>query len=537
MKRRDFLRHALLGPALLGTVPVRLQAAVEKATGIPAPDLILELKATEAEASLLKGPSTRVWLYRGKVLKGDPQSLAFLPDPYPLPILRARKGQRVRIEFVNALPEQSIIHWHGLHVPEAMDGHPRYVIGPGKRYVYEFEIRNRAGTYWFHPHPHGHTGKQIYFGLAGLFLVSDEEEQSLGLPSGEQDVTLVLQDRSFDGDNQLIFLPDAGEGSGMSRGMMDGGMMGGMMGGGMMGGMMARMMGFLGDRIVVNGQPDFTLPVATRPYRLRLLNASNSRIYKLAWSDGAPLTVIASDGGLLPRPVKRPYLSLAPAERAELWVDFGRWPPGTELTMESLPFTGIMEMGGGMMGGMMGAMASALPNGARFPVFRVRVEGRGKGGPGLPSQLTAIPAPDPRKAVNWRHPRVFHLTLAMMQWGINRRQFQMEAVAPDEKVRLDTAEVWEFANDGAMGMMAMAHPMHIHGLQFRVLERRGGSRNPGGLHEGLVEEGWKDTVLVMPGERVKVLLDFREYPGLFVFHCHNLEHADSGMMRNYLVQA
>ena len=147
---------------------------------------------------------------------------------------------------------------------------------------------------------------------------------------------------------------------------------------------MDQMMGFLGDRILVNGRPDFVLPVATRPYRLRFLNGSNSRIYKLGWSDGTPLTVIATDGGLLSKPVQRPYVMLAPAERIELWVDFSGRKVGSELTLQSLEFVGVDSdrMPGGSSGGMggMGMMHGprALPNGVPFPVMKVRVERESK---------------------------------------------------------------------------------------------------------------------------------------------------------------
>jgi FtsP/CotA-like multicopper oxidase with cupredoxin domain len=119
-----------------------------------------------------------------------------------------------------------------------------------------------------------------------------------------------------------------------------------------------------------------------------------------------------------------------------------------------------------------------------------------------------------------------------MQWTINGRIFQMENVADDEIVQLGSTEIWEFNNTGGgmMNMMNMPHPIHLHGKQFRVIERSGV------MHEGYVDEGWKDTVLLMPGERIRILVDFNDYPGLFLYHCHNLEHEDMGMMRNYFVK-
>jgi FtsP/CotA-like multicopper oxidase with cupredoxin domain len=517
LDRRDFLRLSGLGVAtllagsLLGGCASHEQVTPIR-TASPA-DLEIALQATRAQVSILPGQATGVWTYQAQVIQGDPASLQTLPGSYLGPILRVRQGQRVRIAFTNGLPEPSIVHWHGLRVPDDMDGHPRHAIGPSQTYTYEFQVLNRAGTYWFHPHPHELTGPQVYKGLAGLFLVSDDEEAAAGLPSGEYDIPLIIQDRTFDADNQLLYLA---------------------------GGMMQQMMGFLGDRVLVNGQPDLALAVATRPYRLRLLNGSNSRIYKLGWEDGAPLTVIATDGGLLERPVQRPYITLAPAERVELWVDFSGRPLGSELRLQSLAFAGA-EAGG--MGMMMGP-APALADGSEFTVLRVRVERASTGRQALPERLSTIPRYRLEDAVNRKKPRAFTVTLQGMRWTINGRAFEMERVARDEEVRLDTLEVWEFINQpGRMGMMGgmveeMAHPMHIHGLQFQVLGREARPEMTASwntVSAGYVDEGWKDSVLMMPGERVRLLVKFQDFAGMYLYHCHNLEHEDQGLMRNYRV--
>jgi len=244
--------------------------------------------------------------------------------------------------------------------------------------------------------------------------------------------------------------------------------------------------------------------------------------------------------------MQRSYVTLAPGERLELWADFSRHAVGTELTMRSLPFAGDMAMsgnmmGGGMMGGgMMGMMGNQkLPNGAAFPVFKVRVERREKAPGALPKRLSTIVRHRAEDAVNFRRPRVFNITMGMMQWGVNGRSFEMEGVADDEIVRLNTLEVWEFANDASMGMMGMmAHPMHVHGLQFQVLERTvkpALAEAVNSVSAGYVDEGWKDEVFLMPGERAKVLLAFKDFGGLFPYHCHMLEHAETGLMRNYRV--
>jgi blue copper oxidase len=526
--RRDFLRMAglgtlgVLGSGTIGSLLSACSAAaapVLDTNGMPMrdpswePDVELLLRATPGEVQIFPGRPTAVWTYQGELLKGNLDSLQLLPQSYLGPVLHFRAGQKVRIHFNNDLSEPSIIHWHGLHVPHEMDGHPMNVIDPGETFTYEFQITNRAGTYWFHPHPHGRTGPQVYRGLAGLFLVSDEEEQALGLPSGDHDIPLVIQDRTFRSDNQLLYLPN---------------------------GQMDRMMGFLGDQILVNGRPDYELSVAARPYRLRLLNGSNSRIYKLAWSDGSPLTVIGTDGGLLERPAQRDYVTLGPAERIELWVDFSRWEVGSERRLQSLPFSGTM------MGGMMRGRA-AIPHGARFDVLRVRIARAAEAGNPLPAALSTIRRHRLADADNVQRPRTFTLAMQRMSPTINGRQFDMEGVARDEVVKLNTLEAWEFVNQmsaggmrgmGMMGGMRMPHPMHVHGLQFQIVDRQVESDAAGdweSVRHGYVDEGWKDTVLVMPGERVKILLKFEDFTGLYLYHCHNLEHEDLGMMRNYRV--
>ena len=280
-----------------------------------------------------------MWRYVGNLIKGPPNALTALPDAYLGPLLRFTKGQKVRIRLRNELPEETITHWHGLHVPMLMDGHPTAAIDPGETYVYEFEIRNRAGMYFYHPHTHEKTATQVYRGLAGAIIIEDEEERALGLPSGEFEIPLVIQDRSFDDDNQLAYGGD----------------------------MHTSMFGFYGDRVLVNGRSDFTLDVASRAYRLRILNGSNARIYKLCWDDRTPLTVIGVDGGLLEKAETRPYVMLAPAERVDLLVDFSGRPQGAKLTMLSGEFYGLVPpMAQRMMG-------SDLAMGEEFPLFTARV--------------------------------------------------------------------------------------------------------------------------------------------------------------------
>lgn len=539
VSRREFLKIAGLGAVGLASnnlLPGLPFVGKVLAQSDEIPDLEVQLRAVESEVSILSGNPTQVWMYQGEVLQGDPTALQSIPDSYLGPIFRVRQGQQIRIHFVNELSEASIIHWHGLLLPEAMDAHPSYAIASGETYTYDFEVTNRAGTYWYHPHPHGSTATQVYNGLAGLFIVTDDEESALSLPVNGYDIPLVFQDRSFDADNQLVYIS-----------------------GGMMTQMMTEMMGFLGDNILVNGRPDFELDVETRAYRLRLLNGSNFRMLKLGWEDGTALTVIGTDGGLLETPVERPYVTLSPGERVELWVDFNGRTIGSQLLLKSLPFSGV-EMGGTMMGGMEMPETTTLPHGEETTLLKVNIAQESTEILTLPERLSTIQRYALSDAVNADAPRTFEIAMINESWSLNGRTFQMDAVADDEIVQANSLEVWEFinvVNAGEMGSMPghdmgnmggnddvmtedqMAHPMHVHGVQFQILERTVDDAFREGwetVSAGYVDEGWKDTVLLMPGERVKLLMRFGSDLGLYVFHCHNLEHEDLGLMRNYRVE-
>jgi blue copper oxidase len=500
-----------LGRSAWGAPPTRAAAPTARDADIDATvDVEVALRAIPGEVML--DPSgrraTRVWRYEGRLIKGLSDALTPAAAGYLGPMFRIRQGQRVRVNFENQLPEESVVHFHGLDVAEANDGHPRLAVGPGGTRRSDFQVTNRPGTYWYHPHPHRRTGAQVYAGMAGLFVVADGDDTARGLPAAPFDLPLVIQDRVIDADWQLVYRPNP-------------------------------MLGFLGDRIFVNGQASPTLPVAKGSYRLRVLNGSNARIYKLAFSDGRPMIAIGSDGGLLAAPLSRPYLMLAPGERVEIWVDFGNDAGSADVALESRAFEAPGMMGGmggmggmGMMGG--GGGKAPLANGApvRLCQFAVR-------GPGdrlrLPRRLDP-PAFRPAAEVkNARAPRQFQVSMAMMRWGLNGRSFEMSAVAPDEHIKLGATEDWVFSNLG--GMMGMPHPIHIHGGQFQIVERDLAGDAAGDMSEGLINNGWKDTVLLRAGERVRLRVRFARHAGLFLYHCHNLEHEDMGMMRNFRVDA
>jgi len=197
-------------------------------------------------------------------------------------------------------------------------------------------------------------------------------------------------------------------------------------------------------------------------------------------------------------------------------------------------------MGGGMMGMGRNRRGAAIPaNGDELTLLRVRIDREEQETRSLPRQLSRIERFDLSDAVNRDDPRTFRFTMQGMKPVINGRSFQMTKVAKDEIVRLNTTEVWQLVNGGGGGMMGgmmqMPHPVHVHGLQFQIIERTP-SAGWASIKDGFIDNGWKDTVLLMPNMKAKILLRFEDYTGLFLYHCHNLEHEDLGMMRNYLVQ-
>jgi blue copper oxidase len=481
------------------------------------PDIEIELTAQPLAMQLLAGKKTKVFHYKAKLLKGKDNNLSKIEGSYLGPVISVNRRQKIRVIFKNNLPSESIIHWHGLHIPPQMDGHPMHAVDNGEQYVYEFTVVDQPGTYWFHPHPDKITGPQVYKGLAGLFIIEDESKE---LPSGEYDQPLVIQDRTFNANNQLEYVEKNP---------------------------MQRMQGFLGNQIFINGQNKQNQSVKQATYRFRVLNGSNARIYKLAWSDGSDIKVIATDGGLLERPVSKPYLMLAPGERVEIWKDFSNYNAEDQVTLESLSFnsgTSMGQMGGGMMSGMGGGMmqGNASPgNGGSLEIFTFNVTQENGETLELPQKLSEIEEIKTTKAVNYDSPKKFHFYNERMNWVINGETFDMEEVADWEKVKINTTEVWQFINgdDGSgMDMMQLPHPAHIHGLQFQIIERDISGMDAAAwksVKNGFIDQGWQDTFLLMPGMKVKVIMTFKDFTGKYIYHCHNLEHEDMGMMRNYEV--
>ena len=431
------------------------------------------------------------------------------------PVLKVRHGQELRVNLRNALAEDTIIHWHGLLVSGANDGTPTQAIPPGGRYLYDFPVRNRGGTYWYHPHPYPLTAEQAYRGLASFFIVEDEDERrlsdALDVELGHGDIPLVIQDKRLDANGRIEYAPNEEE----------------------------KFMGFLGNVILVNLTAKPRLDVATRRYRFRLLNGSNARIYRLAFTglEGrVAMQLVGTDGGLLEAPIEVAELFLAPGERADVVLDLSGARVGDELYLKSLAFDPMdnEEMGGAPEPMPETDPAMALANGDEFYVMKLAVTRRAwSGHDRFPRRLSSIAPIDTTGA----YVRPVALTTSDMKWFINGTSYAPGQVAIS--VQRGAVEVWEIAND----MVSMPHPMHIHGFQFQVLERMMSPPQVQALAspaDGRLpsDRGWKDTVLVWPGETVRVAIDFSHpFPGEqdYVFHCHNLEHEDTGMMIDYRV--
>ena len=451
-------------------------------------------------------------------------SMAYLAEHrgkhYRNPTLALHPGQRVRVDFVNSVDEPTIVHWHGLSVDTRNDGNGAVIVEPGARFLYDFDVRNRASLYWYHPHPHGLTAGQAYRGLFGMIEVDDIDEQrlrsALDLTVGKNEIPLVLQDR---------------RGAGYATDDAD------------------RTHGFLGDTVCINGAPCPYLDVATRIYRFRVLNASNARTYRLALRAAhgmaIPFTLIGVDGGLLPAPRRCSEAFLASAERIDILVDLSDAAIGDTVVLETRAFDPMhmettSEAGApidhaSMHDAMPGQPVDAtshhggeLPEGMQRALLQLRVRRRVGYRASVPAQLSRVERID----VAGADERPLRLGFSKGRWRINDRVFVM-GETPIE-VRRDAVETWLIRNY----FTSMPHAMHLHGFHFQVIERQSSPDQlaPLGIGErGLLatDLGWKDTVLVWPGESVRIAIDFTlpyAGPQTYVFHCHNLEHEDGGMM-------
>jgi FtsP/CotA-like multicopper oxidase with cupredoxin domain len=335
--------------------------------------------------------------------------------------------------------------------------------------------------------------------------------------------------------------------------------------------------------MLVNGRPNFQIDVASRAYRLRMLNGSTARIYKLGWDDGTPITVIGVDGGLLEQPEIKSYVMLAPGERLDVWADFSGRKEGSQLVMRSLPYLGVLPKMASQMGGMM-RHANSLAVGSEYPIFTVRVIKKISDSPKLPTKLSKINWHQANELANPDKPIPIGISESPMAMLLNGRPYAYNDIQDIERIKVNTIQLMEVfhAHGGrgghesekegvgmgmmsmghqqggmgmkhsggehkegrqsmgsGMGMMSMAHPIHLHGQQFQIVSRSinsGEESDYATVQDGFINSGLKDTVLVMPGEKIRIIKPFQDFKGLFMYHCHNLEHEDMGMMRDFLIE-
>jgi len=401
------------------------------------------------------------------------------------PLLKMRKGETVRVNVTNTLDETTTLHWHGFNLPAEADGGPHQPIKPGKTWSPEFKVLESAGLMWAHAHQMGKTAEHVWNGLATMVMIDDDEADALDLPNtyGVDDIPVVLQDRRFKRDGSIPY----------SLSMHD------------------RMAGMMGNVPLLNGTVLPYVDVKHDRIRLRLLNGANASIYNLSFDDGRSFHQIGSDGGLLQAPVEISELRLAPGERADIVVDFSDGKPCKMISR---------SRGNGM------EMMEQSPN---FQLLDFRVAENRTSSPDLPSKLTDL-APASTDSVT--NTRTFLLEMPSMgpqmmmgfPFTINGQEMDMARI--DETVPVGQDEIWVIQNAGPM-----AHPFHVHNTQFRIVSRNG--KAPASN-----EQGRKDTVLVEPGEEVRILIRFDHYTDPkrpYMYHCHILEHEDAGMMGQFVV--
>jgi FtsP/CotA-like multicopper oxidase with cupredoxin domain len=446
-------------------------------------------------------PPTTVWGYNGM---------------YPGPTIVASVEQPVTVNWLNDLRENGVLrtehylpvdmcihgpdvegptarivtHLHGGHVTPANDGYPTNTILPGQQQTTIYPNHQVAGTLWYHDHALGITRLNVMMGLAGFYLLFDPAEASLNLPSGEFEIGLAIQDRAFHNDGSLEY----------PAMWMD---------------------HFYGDVVLVNGKVWPYLNVKQGKYRFRMLEGSNTRSYVLTLSNGAPFTVIGTEGGLLEAPVAKTSLTMTPGERFDVIIDFAAYPAGTEIILQNSAPQGWPGNTG----------PTDIPNVMKFIVV---------GEPGhtdpIPSSLVAVPPIPEEEAIQHRD-----LVLSKMSdpcsgsvWMINGKHFHDPI---DEFPLLGSTEVWRFVNNSGV-----VHPMHLHLTMFQILDRQnfvmeGDSVVTVGdpiLPEPW-EAGWKDTAPVYPDQVLRVICRFEDYTGKYPYHCHVLEHEENDMMRQFEV--
>jgi spore coat protein A len=454
-------------------------------------------------------PPTRMWSY-------GPTALA--------PLIEARSRRPLQVEWVNHLPHQhflpidyslhgcghelpdvrAVVHMHGARAATKDDGYPDDWFVPGTSRVCHYPLEQGAMALWYHDHAMGINRLNIYAGLIGMMLIRDEEEDALHLPSGRYEIPLTLYDRNFTADGQLLY-PVSGDPD------------------------HPWVSEFAGDAILINGKIRPYVEVEPRLYRFRLLNAANSRFFALSLSQQLPFHQIGSDQGLLAAPVKLMNLNLAPAERADLLIDFSG-AAGQQLHLQN----GALEILQFRVNIRAATVDRSQPHRDGHDTAQIR---------SLPNSLRPVSRLAEPTASTTRR-----ITLDEQLNGVgnsmimvlNRKRWH-EPVT--ELPKLNTTEIWEFVN-----LTEDTHPMHLHLVRFQVLDRRVfdvfAYRNGKGLRYLAApitpepnELGWKDTVQCPPGIITRIIIRFEGYPGKYLYHCHILEHESNDMMRPFEVIA
>ncbi|NOR63780.1 MAG: multicopper oxidase domain-containing protein [Rhodobacteraceae bacterium] len=492
--RRSFIKATGAGvflPAIIGRA-----WAAEGGVPLPIPEVMDLGSGTMGELTAQLGSS--------QMLQGASTETAGYSQAYSGPVIRVKRGETARAKLGNTIAEPISVHWHGLHIEGHQDGGPHSPVNPNEVIDAALDIDQPAATLWYHSHIMDRTGAHVWYGLAGMLLVDDPDAADNGLPStyGEDDLPLVVQDRIFGSNGELVYEP---------RGP-------------------SQMMGYRGNEILVNGaiRPEASVPAGM--VRLRILNGSNARIYHFGFEDGRTFMQVGADGGLLPSPTPMNTLTLSPAERAEIIVDFS---DGAAVRMLSGPDNNspMGGMGGGMgrMGGMMASPQSDA-NGV-FEVMRFAVNSSLTAKVStLASTIAGAPVPDFGAPVRRRS---FQLNMMgggggmmrMMGGGhgmsINGESMEMSVI--NEQVALGETEIWEITGE------EMLHPFHVHGTSFQVLSNGGRAVDP-------AQTGLKDVVLVDGKAEILVRFDrTADAATPYMYHCHILEHEDLGMMGQFTV--
>ena len=444
------------------------------------PALSIPLVLTLAERGAVQAGTLTAARGAHEFVAGVPSASMGYNGSYLGPTIVVERGGRYDLLVENELDELTTVHWHGMDIQADADGGPRQPIQPGQTWNARFSVHQPASTAWYHPHAMGTTASQVAAGLAGMIIVRDgttaaarDLEAALPHTYGVDDLPVIIQDRRLSPEGVSAYRPA----------------------------MPDIMHGFRGNALLTNGS---MAPVADVPagwVRLRFLNGSNSAYLQLTFPELLDAQVIASDGGYLDEPVPVTQLILAAAERYEVVVDASALDPSS---------------------GEVAWITALTDAGVSAPVLGLRSGGEA-GVQSLPERLLA-PARivGPQEEMDSLPRRRFVLeTRGMMSrtpFTINGRGMDLSRI--DERIQVGTTEIWEIVNAGPM---QMTHSFHVHSTHFQVVSVDG-EAPPAHM------AGRKDTVIVPAGATVEIAVHFDRHTGVFMYHCHMLEHEESGLM-------